>query len=176
MKRHAFATTLLLGLFLATAGMLTSLPAAAANYRLAVEPAYPPEQAAEVYKPLIDYLNRSTGHRFQLSLARDYHAYWRDLRDNAPADFAFDEAHFVDFRIQFHDFTPIARTAEPTVYALIAQPEYEDQGIRALIGHSPAFLQLRAQAEPAAQFLPLLRRYQAALAEFYEPGSQAAAG
>lgn len=154
MKRHAFATTLLLGLFLATAGMLTSLPAAAANYRLAVEPAYPPEQAAEVYKPLIDYLNRSTGHRFQLSLARDYHAYWRDLRDNAPADFAFDEAHFVDFRIQFHDFTPIARTAEPTVYALIAQPEYEDQGIRALIGHSVACM-----PAPSLGFALLSRMY-----------------
>jgi len=42
--------------------------------------------------------------------------------------------------------------------------------------HAELQAQLRAQAEPAAQFLPLLRRYQAALAEFYEPGSQAAAG
>lgn len=36
--------------------------------------------------------------------------------------------------------------------------------------------QLRAQAGATAQFLPLLRRYQAALAEFYEPGSRAKTG
>lgn len=118
--------------------LLTSGTATAANYRLAVEPAYPTDQAAEVYKPLVDYLNRRTGHRFQLVLARDYHAYWRDLRDNAPVDFAFDEAHFVDYRIQFHDFVPIARTAEPTIYALLSQPEYEGQSIRALIGQPVA--------------------------------------
>ncbi|MCX7557183.1 PhnD/SsuA/transferrin family substrate-binding protein [Xanthomonadaceae bacterium JHOS43] len=112
--------------------------AEAANYRLAIEPSYPPDQAQEVYKPLLDYLSRTTGHRFQLVLARNYHAYWRDLRDNAPVDFAFDEAHFVDYRIQFNGFIPIARTAEPTIYALLAQPEYEGQGIRALIGRPTA--------------------------------------
>lgn len=112
--------------------------AQAANYRLAIEPSYPPEQAQEVYKPLVDYLNRTTGHRFQLVLARNYHAYWRDLRENAPVDFAFDEAHFVDYRIQHNGFAPVARTAEPTVYALLAQADYEGQGIRALIGRATA--------------------------------------
>ena len=110
----------------------------AADYRLTIEPSYPPDQAREVYKPLVDYLNRTTGHRFQLVLARNYHAYWRDLRENAPVDFAFDEAHFVDYRIQHTGFVPVARTAEPTVYALLAQADYEGQGIRALIGRPTA--------------------------------------
>lgn len=110
----------------------------AADYRLTIEPSYPPDQAREVYKPLVDYLNRTTGHRFQLVLARNYHAYWRDLRENAPVDFAFDEAHFVDYRIQHNGFVPVARTAEPTVYALLAQVDYEGQGIRALIGRPTA--------------------------------------
>lgn len=112
--------------------------AQAANYRLAIEPAYPPEQAQEVYRPLLEYLNRTTGHRFQLVLARNYHAYWRDLRENTPVDFAFDEAHFVDYRIHNNNFIPVARTAEPTVYALLAQPDYEGEGIRALIGRPVA--------------------------------------
>lgn len=112
--------------------------AQAANYRLAIEPAYPSDQAREVYKPLVDYLNRSTGHNFELVLVRNYHAYWRDLRDNTPTDFAFDEAHFVDYRIQHNQFVPVARTAEPTVYALLAQVDYEGQGIRALIGRPTA--------------------------------------
>ncbi len=107
--------------------------AQAATYRLAVEPAYPPDQAAEVYKPLLDYLDRSTGQHFELVVARDYHAYWRDLVAAKPVDFAFEEAHFVSFRMRFQGFTPVARTAEPTIYALIAQADYDGQDIRALI-------------------------------------------
>lgn len=129
--------------------------AQAANYRLAIEPSYPPDQAREVYKPLVDYLNRTTGHRFQLVLARNYHAYWRDLRESAPVDFAFDEAHFVDYRIQHNGFVPVARTAEPTVYVLLAQPDYEGQGIRALIGRPTACM-----PSPSLGFALLSEMYQ----------------
>lgn len=125
------ATVAVCALFATT--LLPVGSAHAAEYRLAVEPSFSPEQAAEVYQPLVNYLNRSTGHHFELALASDYHAYWRDLRDNTPVDFAFDEAHFVDYRLQFHGFVPVARTAEPTVYALIALPDYEDQDPRVLI-------------------------------------------
>lgn len=137
-RKSTVATWILTLPFVLATSLTLGSRVQAATYRLAVEPAYPPDQAAEVYKPLIDYLSRSTGHRFELVLVRDYHAYWRELRDNAPVDFAFDEAHFVDFRIQFHGFAPVARTAEPTIYALIAQPDYEDQGIRVLIGQPVA--------------------------------------
>ena len=41
---------------------LTASPAWAAEYTLAVEPNYPPAQAEQVYKPLLDYLAKSTGH------------------------------------------------------------------------------------------------------------------
>ncbi len=118
--------------------LMAGTVAHAATYSLAVEPAYPPDQAEEVYKPLVEYLNRSTGHTFKLQLVRDYHTYWRNLRENVPVDFAFEEAHFVDYRIQFQHFAPIARTAEPTIYALIAQPQYEEEGIRGLIGRPVA--------------------------------------
>ena len=113
--------------------MLVPLQAQSATYSLAVEPAYPPDQAAEVYKPLLDYLDRSTGQHFELVTSRDYHAYWRDLTKGKPVDFAFEEAHFVGFRMRFQGFMPIARTAEPTIYALVAQADYDGQDIRALI-------------------------------------------
>ena len=41
-------------------------PAAAADYTFTVEPNYPPAQAQQVYKPLLDYLGKATGHRFVL--------------------------------------------------------------------------------------------------------------
>jgi len=110
----------------------------AARYRLAVEPVYPPDQAEEVYKPLIEYLNRSTGHQFELVLSRNYHTYWRELRQNNPVDFAFDEPHFVDFRIQRFGFIPVVRNEQPTVYALLGQPELEGKDADALIGRPVA--------------------------------------
>lgn len=129
MKRIVLALGVVLVL-----GLVPAAGVLAANYRLAVEPMYPPDQAQEVYKPLIDYLSRTTGHRFQLVVSRNYHTYWRDLRNNSPVDFAFDDPHFVDFRIQRFGFVPVARNAQPTVYALLGQPELEGENVRALIG------------------------------------------
>ncbi len=133
---------------------LSSGLAQAANYRLAVEPSFPSEQATEVYQPLADYLKRRTGHNFQLIVARNYHTYWRDLRDDAPVDFAFEEAHFADFRMQLNGFSPIARNAEPTVYALIASAEFEGKKVRALIGEPVACM-----SAPSLGFALLAKMY-----------------
>lgn len=122
--------------------LLTGLAAAgavsAATFKIAVEPAYPVDQAQDIYKPLLDYLGTSTGHTFELVVARNYHFHWQDLRENVPVDFAFEEAHFVDYRISHQQFEPLARTAEPTSYSLLAQPDFEDGGLRSLIGRPVA--------------------------------------
>ena len=54
--------------------MVGSMQANAATYGLTVEPNYPPAQAQEVYKPLLAYLSKSTGHTFVLKIAPNYHA------------------------------------------------------------------------------------------------------
>jgi len=136
-------------------GMACAFGAQAASYRLAVEPVYPPDQAQEVYKPLVDYLTRRTGHQFQLVLSRNYHTYWRELRENAPVDFAFDDPHFVDFRIQRFGFVPVVRNAQPTVYALLGQPELEGEGAQALIGRPVACM-----PSPSLGFALLVDMYQ----------------
>lgn len=125
-----------LAALLTLAAVATS--AQAAEFKLAVEPSYPVAQAQEVYKPLLDYLATSTGHTFSLVVARNYHFHWQDLRDNAPIDFAFEEAHFVDYRISHQQFEVLARTSEPTSYALLAQPDFEAQGLKGLIGRPVA--------------------------------------
>src|SRR5688572_22075671 len=96
-------------------------PALAAEFKLGIEPSYPKEQAQEIYKPLLDYLKKSTGHTFVLVVPRNYHFLWRDLRQNAQLDFTLEEAHFVDYRVQRHGFEPLVRTVEPTNYTLLAQ-------------------------------------------------------
>jgi len=107
---------------------------AAAEFKIGIEPAYPKDQAEEIYKPLLDYLTKSTGHTFVLVVPRNYHFLWRDLRKNAPLDFTFEEAHFVDYRVQRQGFEPLARTVEPTNYTLLTQPEFAEKGLNGLVG------------------------------------------
>jgi ABC-type phosphate/phosphonate transport system substrate-binding protein len=108
--------------------------AQAATFTLGIEPSYPKDQAQEVYKPLLDYLNKTTGHTFTLVVPRNYHFLWRDLRQNKPLDFTFEEAHFVDYRVQRQGFEPLVRTAEPTSYSLLAMPELAEKGLGGLVG------------------------------------------
>ena len=109
-----------------------SISAMAANYTVSVEPNYPASQAQEIYKPLLSYLSKATGHTFTLKTANNYHAYWRDVLANTPTDFTFEESHFADFRIQRFGFVPMVRVAEPTQFSLLVSPENKDKGIQGL--------------------------------------------
>ncbi|HEX5757322.1 MAG TPA: PhnD/SsuA/transferrin family substrate-binding protein [Arenimonas sp.] len=125
-KRSGFAAALL---------CLACSSASAATYTLTVEPNYPPNQAQDVYRPLLDYLGRSTGHTFKLRVAANYHVHWRNIRDAAGTDFAFEEAHFADYRIERHGFTPLVRVAEPSRWSLLAGDGNASDGARGLIGY-----------------------------------------
>jgi hypothetical protein len=123
-----------MGLSALLLAMLAS-PTMAATYTLAVEPNFPPAQAQQVYKPLLDYLSASTGHTFELKTATNYHVYWRDLRSGSKTDFAFEEAHFTDYRADRLGFTPLVRVAEPTRYSLLADFAAAEGGVQGLIGY-----------------------------------------
>ncbi len=153
--RSSFTFSRLLTATLITGGLIT-VPASAfaAHYTLTVEPAYPAEQAQQVYAPLVSYLKRRTGHTFTLQVARNYHYHWRDLRENVPTDFTFEEAHFVDYRVNHQGFTPLVRSIEPTVYALLADPQYEGQSFKALIG-----LPVACMPAPSLGFALLTQMY-----------------
>jgi ABC-type phosphate/phosphonate transport system substrate-binding protein len=115
-------------------GLIFSGSAFADNFTFTVEPSYPPEQAEEVYKPLLDYLTRTTGHTFELVTTRNYHLYWRDLRKAKPVDFAYEEAHFVDYRGKRFGFEPLVRKQTPTVFTVLANYEFEEDGLSGLVG------------------------------------------
>ena len=101
------------------AGLFASAGVQAADVRLMVEPSYPPDQAAEVYKPLLDYLKAATGHNITLVTPRNYHFFWREIRSNAPIDMVFAEAHFTDYRITKFKAEPLVRAADTTSYTLV---------------------------------------------------------
>ena len=110
--------------------------ATAAEYTFRIEPAFPPDRLQEIYSPLMKYLDKATGQHFNLVASRNYRYYWRDITSDSKTDFAFDEAHLTDYRIQHQHFVPLVRTAEQTGYTLVANIDIGNKGLRALVGHT----------------------------------------
>ena len=153
MKIHKNAIALMLS-------VLTAGAASAADYTVTVEPNYPPAQAQQVYKPLLDYLSKSTGHRFILKTAGNYHVYWRDLRGGVVTDFAFEEAHFTEYRANRQRFSPIVRVADPTKFTLLVDANNAAAGANGLIGH-----RIASMSAPSLGYLLLGELYQNPIAQ-----------
>jgi hypothetical protein len=140
--------------------LLCAQSAAAADYTVTVEPNYPPAQAREVYQPLLTYLGKATGHRFILKPVANYHVYWRDMRANVPTDFAFEEAHFTDYRINRQRFIPLARVADPTKFVLLVDSANADGGANGLIGR-----RITSMSAPSLGYLLLGELYKNPIAQ-----------
>jgi len=134
--------------------------AQAADYTVSVEPNYPAGQAQQVYKPLLDYLSKATGEHFVLKTSGNYHVFWRDLRAATPVDFAFEEAHFTDYRINHQRFTPLARVADPTRYVLLVDGSNQDGGANGLIGR-----RIASMSAPSLGYLLLGELYKNPIAQ-----------
>lgn len=106
----------------------------AGAYTFVAEPIYPPDKAAEVYKPLIAYLTKATGEKFTLVAPRNYHFYWRDIKKVDGVDFALDEAHLADYRMARLNFQAVVRTAEPTSYTIVTSGDVGKKGLEGLVG------------------------------------------
>jgi len=142
------------------AGLSFAGAANAAEYSVTVEPNYPPAQAQQVYKPLLDYLSKATGQHFVLKTSGNYHVYWRDLRANVETDFAFEEAHFTDYRINRQRFTPLVRTIDPTKFVLLVDASNADAGSNGLIGRRVA-----SMSAPSLGYLLLGELYKNPIAQ-----------
>jgi hypothetical protein len=134
--------------------------AAAADYTVTVEPNYPPAQAQQVYAPLLAYLSKATGQHFILKTSGNYHVYWRDMRSNVPTDFAFEEAHFTDFRITRQRFTPLVRTVDPTKFVLLVDTGNVEGGANGLIGR-----RIASMSAPSLGYLLLGELYKNPIAQ-----------
>lgn len=148
---------------IASAIVFSTLLTAAANaaeYTVTVEPNYPPAQAQEVYKPLLDYLSKATGQRFILKTSGNYHVYWRDLRGGANTDFAFEEAHFTDYRINRQRFIPLVRVADPTKFTLLVDSSNAAAGANGLIGR-----RIASMSAPSLGYLLLNELYKNPIAQ-----------
>ena len=66
--------------------VLSNTQALATEFKFAVEPNYTQDKQVEVYGPLIQYLNKNTGHHFTLVTSRNFQFFWRDIRQEVPVD------------------------------------------------------------------------------------------
>jgi ABC-type phosphate/phosphonate transport system substrate-binding protein len=147
-------------LFAAAFSLLFAGAAAAADYTVTVEPNYPPAQAQQVYAPLLAYLSKATGQRFVLKTSGNYHVYWRDMRSGTPTDFAFEEAHFTDYRINRQRFTPLVRVVDPTKFVLLVDANNSTGGANALIGR-----RIASMSAPSLGYLLLGELYKNPIAQ-----------
>jgi ABC-type phosphate/phosphonate transport system substrate-binding protein len=141
-------------LALALPGLLGAGAARAADLKLMVEPFYTPERAAEVYQPLIAYLNSATGHNIELVTSRNYHFFWRDVRQNVAVDLMLAEPPITDFRVRRFQAEPLVRMAEPTSYTLLASDQIENPTLDSLVGRS-----IVTMPSPSLGFALLLEFY-----------------
>jgi hypothetical protein len=141
-------------------GLFAAGAAGAADYTVSVEPNYPPAQAQQVYRPLLAYLSKATGHRFVLRTSGNYHVFWRDLRASTPVDFAFEEAHFTDYRVNRQRFIPLARVADPTKFVLLVDGNNAGPGANGLIGR-----RIASMSAPSLGYLLLGELYKNPIAQ-----------
>jgi hypothetical protein len=147
-------------LFSVLVSVFFSAAVSAADYTVTVEPNYPPAQAQEVYKPLLDYLSKATGQRFILKTSGNYHVYWRDLRGAAATDFAFEEAPFTDYRINRQRFIPLVRVADATKFILLVDSSNAAGGANGLIGR-----RIASMSAPSLGYLLLGELYKNPIAQ-----------
>ena len=140
--------------------LFCAVPAHATDYVFRIEPAYPPARLMQIYAPLMTYLDKSTGQHFVLKPARNYNDYWRTLQNKTKTDFAFDDAHLTDYRIQHNKFDPVARIAGSTGYTLVTNIDIGNKGLRGLLLH-----RVVTMSAPSLGYSLLLKFYPNPVAE-----------
>ncbi len=88
-------------------------------FTLLVHPIFTPDQADQVYRPLVDFLNARTPYRFELQTARDFHRYWVDIRRGQTPDLVLEDAHLIALRMQRFGYVPLVQASEPASFSLL---------------------------------------------------------
>lgn len=101
---------------------------------LMVEPSYSAVRLAEVFEPLANYIGKATGRTVRLVTPRNYHFFWRDVRQNTPVDLMYAEAHFTDYRARRFGTIPLVRTAEKLSYSILVSDLIENPNVANLVG------------------------------------------
>lgn len=93
---------------------------AISDYLFTAPPRESAERAVEIYKPIADYLTKSTGERFIYKQPSSWTEYSRGMQ-NKEYDLVFDGPHFVSWRIQYIQHDVIAKLPQLHIWRVIAK-------------------------------------------------------
>jgi len=101
--------------------LFSILPATAlaGNYYVAVQPVLPPDQIENNYRPLMQYLTKTTGHNFYVKSYRNFLTYWARMQRAKDMHFVLDGAHFTDYRVQRKDYKVLAKFPDTVSFTVV---------------------------------------------------------
>ena len=115
------------------AGLMFCSNSFAAQYNFIVQPIHSPAKMKEIYQPMADYLNKETGHTFNIVTAKSFISYWAKMK-KGQYDLILDAAHFTDYRIKRMNYTILAKMPKTQSFSLITHENERLADYKKLIG------------------------------------------
>jgi len=94
----------------------------AKQYSFIVQPIFKASKMKQVYGPLVQYLQKETGHTFKIKTAKSFITYWSEMKQG-KFDLIFDAAHFTDYRIKNMHYTVLAKIPNTVSFSLITNED-----------------------------------------------------
>ena len=134
MLRKQGLKSLRLGMVIAVSLFFTN-PVIAADdvITFTTAPTQSPAQTEKIYGPLVEYLAKTTGKNIKLVSARNFLEYTSKMRKE-KYDIIFDGPHFVSWRMEHINHTPIARLPGKLVFAAMVKDGGVINNLQQLIG------------------------------------------
>ncbi|MCW8935266.1 MAG: phosphate/phosphite/phosphonate ABC transporter substrate-binding protein [Gammaproteobacteria bacterium] len=95
---------------------------ALSDYLFTAPPRESPERGAEIYKPIADFLTKSTGERFIYKQPSSWAEYSQAMQ-NKEYDLVFDGPHFVSWRIEYIQHDVLAKLPQLHIWRVIVRAD-----------------------------------------------------
>lgn len=122
------------------AGVLSSGTLSAATWRFAVPPFLPKAEMQKQYAPMVEYLEASTGDKFELVLSNNYLSFWDSAKKGSPYDLVIDNAPMIDFRVQRQGFKVLAKVTGVISQSIVTSEKTGIFEVNELLGKKVAVI------------------------------------
>jgi ABC-type phosphate/phosphonate transport system substrate-binding protein len=105
----------------------------AMEYNFVVQPIHSPEKMKAIYQPLVQYLNKETGHTFNIVTAKSFISYWEKMK-KGHYDLILDAAHFTDYRVKRMNYSILAKIPNTVSFSIITNENEHLTNYKKLVG------------------------------------------
>ncbi len=119
----AIKRTLSLGLLMLLSITGLTVPANAAELRLAIQPILSESRTRAAFLPLAKYLEKKTGRKVQILTMPNFLSYWDLVRRPERYELSLDAAHFTDYRADKGNYEVLAKIPEYVTYSIVVRQE-----------------------------------------------------